>query len=1762
MLYATRTASWFTPRFVIAAALFTAALVVAAWVPSAHAATRGPSRAVSPTLTGERPDLKITVATFDGRNLHVEYVNATGVYDRRRYEVGFQWYDAAGQSIGVRHWLPQPEVERGGVAILDTKYRTELSYKRRDGVYGRRLSAFVAERPDTAVELRVTVDDGDRIGETDETNNIAALKFSLPDLQITAAGFTDASRVELKYRNANPAVIAQSFRIGFTWVDDAGAVQAATRWVYALEPESGAEATLQTMRTDASYISESGGQAGDRLDWYLGRRPAKAAQLKITLDDAGTVTESNEQNNAVLLRVAMPDLTIRDAVLFGDTLTLTSANASDAGTGSFMIGFQWVTPDGIPVGREYAALTGALGPKEERPFSSKGVTVFSGSGNRQAYQYLSTFLHNQPSGAELLRITIDSERALAESNEGNNIATVVSKQPDPDLTIRDASFTAGRLRFIAVNTSAGPARAPVSFWFEWVNADGERELGPFWYDEPRDIAAKQSVLIDSANLRVWGVPARGDRVVESPFAAILAAPVPGVTGLKVWVDGPNRIAESNEANNTVLLSVPLPDLTVIALTLTDDAITWKVKNLGDTAEGGISYRTTLAWLAADGRVLAEQTMQTAIEQLFGGQALLEDIPADFRNPPAGAVKFRVVVDAKGDVVEKDEGNNSALLEQLPQPKPDLTVSNLALADKAITWKQENIGREASGRFSFVTRVEWLDAKGTTLGSQDPETFVVTVMERGVVGPQDTKVEYGIPEEFFIPPLGAVTLRVVTDAKHTIGESDEGNNIVTITIPAHRPDLAVTNLAHTGDAITWKQENIGDAVSGKFSFVTLVEWLDTNGTTLARQEPETFTPKLLPKGVVGAQDTRVAYGIPASFFAPPRGAVKLRVTVDPKNTVAEKDEGNNAVEIAIPESALKRPDLTFSRVFIPEGRSWLAVEYKNLESAVGSPEFSWAMYWVDASGKRLGTPYEGTRPALKAWGSSGASSDTDVPLGKWLAQPKPAGATQLEIVIDPENRIAESDETNNRTTFDGWSPPKRETPKLPDLTITKATFDTAALRFQYHNRGDGEARPGVSFWYEWVDAAGRRVSELRWINIGGMGPRTTSEGNQLLDFADLDGERGKIFLGEFVANAPESATHLKLTIDGPNAHAEANEQNNSVLLPNLVLLRPDLILRDAALSREKLKVTIVNVGKGTAERVMWQFVWRGKNSEALATSEIEAAVGTLKPGASYPVELPIANARAFGIFRFLRDMPNGSVALEIAVDPKGAIAESDERNNTARVVLPSQSDLVVSDVEVRDGALHLGARNVGTADAKATDAWLMWFGVKGALPSSGAVDLPAIAAGKETTVVVPLDGSQKASRILRDPPTDGTRLRIFLDGSRKVDEANEQNNDAWLDRAKLATTANQLPVADAGEDITERDDDGDGKEMTRFYSRNSKDPDGKIVKWAWTVAGREVATGQFPYWRDVPVGTHEVTLTVTDNGGLTATDTVRVTVQPKPATQPDLALDAFTMTPTQPKPGDTVTFTVRVVNRSTISVGTVSSVSFDIWTDSKYRTQLAQPVVRDLAPGESQEFHWNDPKDRSYHWKPQAGSHRISVCVDNMKLITESNEQNNCSAVNVVVRAPEPVAPKQADLVVERISVTPAKPVVGDAALTFTAVVRNIGGAASDASVAYLSLDLGDDDDLEGAPEPEDVPAIAAGTTKTVTWQGEAAVAGTHRIEVCADVAEDVEEANEENNCREQTFTVGGAASATPARTVASPFRSILGAILSGLATPIVAGGGP
>lgn len=100
------------------------------------------------------------------------------------------------------------------------------------------------------------------------------------------------------------------------------------------------------------------------------------------------------------------------------------------------------------------------------------------------------------------------------------------------------------------------------------------------------------------------------------------------------------------------------------------------------------------------------------------------------------------------------------------------------------------------------------------------------------------------------------------------------------------------------------------------------------------------------------------------------------------------------------------------------------------------------------------------------------------------------------------------------------------------------------------------------------------------------------------------------------------------------------------------------------------------------------------------------------------------------------------------------------------------------------------------------------------------------------------------------------------------------------------TVNDPPVANAGPDQT-----GTIGSPVHFDGSGSSDPDGTIVSYQWDFGDSEVGSGVTADHTYGASGTYEVTLTVTDDGGLVASDTAAVTIKEAPAL--DITIDRIT-----------------------------------------------------------------------------------------------------------------------------------------------------------------------------------------------------------------------------------------------------------------------------
>ncbi|NLF29654.1 MAG: hypothetical protein GX591_02060 [Planctomycetes bacterium] len=156
-------------------------------------------------------------------------------------------------------------------------------------------------------------------------------------------------------------------------------------------------------------------------------------------------------------------------------------------------------------------------------------------------------------------------------------------------------------------------------------------------------------------------------------------------------------------------------------------------------------------------------------------------------------------------------------------------------------------------------------------------------------------------------------------------------------------------------------------------------------------------------------------------------------------------------------------------------------------------------------------------------------------------------------------------------------------------------------------------------------------------------------------------------------------------------------------------------------------------------------------------------------------------------------------------------------------------------------------------------------------------------------------------VAADDPTNGTwrtaAPSTFLVGEdwdyivlifgRSAGDNNISGNE--IDNISLAVTRgdgplNRSPRADAGTDQTVADLDGDGSEPVTLDGSASSDADGTIVDYAWDENGTAVGAGAGPTVA-LAVGSHVITLTVTDDDGATDADTVAVDVEGPPPADP-------------------------------------------------------------------------------------------------------------------------------------------------------------------------------------------------------------------------------------------------------------------------------------
>ena len=238
------------------------------------------------------------------------------------------------------------------------------------------------------------------------------------------------------------------------------------------------------------------------------------------------------------------------------------------------------------------------------------------------------------------------------------------------------------------------------------------------------------------------------------------------------------------------------------------------------------------------------------------------------------------------------------------------------------------------------------------------------------------------------------------------------------------------------------------------------------------------------------------------------------------------------------------------------------------------------------------------------------------------------------------------------------------------------------------------------------------------------------------------------------------------------------------------------------------------------------------------------------------------------------------------------------------------------------------------------------------------------------------------------------------------------------------------------------------------------------------------------------------------------------MEPDPPGQPDLVVRNARVDDSTPSAGSTIRMDVDVYNQGSATAS--SSRLHYYWSnDATYSssdTYIDDDSVSSLDPGET------DAEYKSGISVPSTpGTYYLIACADAEYDVSESNENNNCTAVQVDVSG-------TVDLVVESASVSPSSPSPG-ATITMSVTVRNAGNVASSRrSIAFFrsgDRNVGNDVRVGNLGNVGSIPP--GGTRSTSESFSVTSTPDTYYYIAC--LSDDSEESNTANNCSDGSKAV-------------------------------------
>ncbi|MDB5349218.1 MAG: hypothetical protein JWN86_465, partial [Planctomycetota bacterium] len=1254
----------------------------------------------------------------------------------------------------------------------------------------------------------LVVADGTRLqGETDETNNVTAVPFTIvgPGANLTVTSITAPSQI----------VVAASFPLSWTvknvgsipttggsWFDS---VYLSTRSVF-----DGSALGLGSYFVGANAPLSAG-------DMYTLTRtvtipaallpPTGDIFLLVQADQSNSTSESAEDDNFRAFPVRLTysyDLAVSKAAAPSNALVGSSIPVSwtvkNLGSASTIVGWS----DSLYLSSDPTLDLGdtLLGQQVPPPQTFLNA---SGTYSRDRNVLIPA---DAATGSRYLLVVTDSNHSLDETDESNNVLAVPLSLGSVDL---------------AISAANGPISAvvgdPIQVGFTVTN-QGDSATTASWSDF---IYLSTDDIYDSSDLYLGSYDrgpsppaiAPGSSYSVSPLFSIPDRAASGLHHLLFVTNRDRQQIESNTVNDVCSIPIDLgaPNLSVTALSAPAAAVlnpgaaigvSWSVVNTG-------SVPARANWI--DSVYVSDKATFDATATLLGSLPHSSASPLDSEGKydaslsvkfppsvPAGATYLLLVTDATGRQGETDETNNVRAV-PITLGLADLVVSDATVPATAtlgetisVSWTVSNPTSFAAQGFGFDSNINsptysqyyaavWKDSvflsdMPTLNGSETP---LATDAHLSL----DSGGHYNVTKNVVIPDsnrVGSYYLIIRAGDPAGVRESNLANDLYVIPITLLPKDVELT-VSHADSPATaqvgqtvrveWTVTNVGsDAATARwFDSIYLSDdpFLNFGDTRLVARTVDSHAPLSTSASYTHAENVT----IPATLT----GNRYLLIVTDADGSQAESNETNNVlavpISIAGPGVDLIVPSVTSPATASLNQAITVTAIVKNQGSSAALSG------WNDQLFLSMDSTFDASDLFI-AQSSSFPPLDPNASYGSTLTGVIPGtlgtGSRFLLVVANANRGQSETNTANNVSAFP-------ITLGAPDLVITSAqgpataaSGGTVSLSYTLTNSG---SFPAIAAWNDAVYVSTKATFDAS--------ARQVAVRNRQVSTLAAGGSEQVNLQGTIPGTTAPGDAYLLFVADADHLQTETDETDDVRAIP-IHVAAGDLVV--SSLSTPGIGVL------GGQVTVTWTVTNQGsQNSAGIWQDNVYVSDSpTFDSSATFvstfyrpDFDTPLAAGSSYAQTQTLTvpaSSATGSRFLIIVADANSSLVETDETNNSrsASIAIVKTVDLTITSATA-PAAVILGdsvpisftVKNVGVSTL--TGSWFdrIYLSNDPVLDIYTDQVVATIPTTNPTTLAA--DGSYTVARNITIAATaTGNRWLLFVtDAGSGVSEINESNN---------------------------------------------------------------------------------------------------------------------------------------------------------------------------------------------------------------------------------------------------------------------------------------------------------------------------------------------------------------------------------------------------